>query len=114
MQKVQARVDQQLEQRRVMLVVSGCMERTKEQKQTRCCSAGKKRHQMERWQATCIRNETWRAERIEMGWIPEIVCVKGVGHLVLKHRWNGLCPTFPDHHLPLAPWVGQRQQWVVG
>jgi hypothetical protein len=110
----QARVDPWLVGRRAMLVVSECKARRKVQRWMRCCSVAKRKRLKVRWRATCIRNETWKAKRPETGWIRGMAREREGVRWVLMHRWNGLCPTSLDLRLLQAPWVGQRQQQVVG
>lgn len=86
MRKDQARVDLWLVQRRAMLVVSGCKERMRERKWMRYCSFARRKRRKVQWQVTCIRNETWKVVRPEMGWIRASVHEREGDHWVLRHR----------------------------
>jgi len=105
----QAHVDLQLERRRAMLAVSGCKVRKMEQRWKRCCSVERRKRRKVQWQVTCIRNETWKAERPEMGWTRGNVRGRGEDRWALKHRLSGLCPTFLGLRLLQAPWVDRQQ-----
>jgi hypothetical protein len=110
----QVRVDLWLVGRKAMLVVSECKARRRERRWMRCCSVVRRKRPKVQWQVTCIRNETWKVKRPETGWTREMSHETEEGRWVLRHRWNGLCPTSLDLRLLQAPWVGQQQQRVVG
>lgn len=113
MRKEQARVDLQRERRRAMLVASGCKGRMKERKWMRRCSVERRKRRKVQWQATCIRNETWKVEKPEKGWTRGSVHEKGGDRWALKHRLSDLCPTSLGLRLLQAPWTDRHQQQEV-